>query len=291
MTTPYASTVLLAGAALILSACASKPPRIVVGSKNTTEQTIVGEIIAGHLEKQLPGVRIERRLGMGASAVVQGAMQSGDLDLYVEDVGTMLGTVLREEIPAEESLGLERARTQFQNLHRLTVLKPLGFHHQVVVVRSTSVKSTTLTAIADVGMTVRIGVAHELADRKDAFKVLTTKYRLTMRELPRQLDALAMYEALQAKTIDLAIGYASDAWVGEPGFELVKDDRNLLRSYPVCVVVSNRALGVAPPLQRVLEELSGRFADEKVHRLNLEVDLKHRSPAQVAREFMVAAGL
>ena len=295
MTTQYASVFLLAGAALTLCACGSKAPVLSVGSKNTSEQLILGEIVAAHLEKQLPGVRIERKLGLGATTAVQGAIQSGDIDLYVEDLGTMLGTVLKEDVPPDESVGLERARAQYQLLYQLTVLKPLGFHHQFVVVSKASgasgIKSDNLTAVGDSHTAFKLGVAYDLYDRKDAFTALTTKYRISMRELPLRMEPAVMYQALLNDSIDLAARYSTDSWTDQPGFKLLKDDRDLFPKQPACVVIRNQTLGSTTGLDRALEALSGIIKDNVIRKLNQEVDLKHRKPAELAKEFLASVGL
>ncbi len=295
MTTQYASIVLLVGAALLLGACGSKAPTLSVGSKNTSEQLILGEIVAAQLERRLPGVKVERKLGLGATTAVQGAIQTGDIDLYVEDLGTMLGTVLKEDVPADESVGLERARAQYQLRYQLTVLKPLGFHHQFVVVTNSSgasgIKTDNLTAVGDSHTGFKLGVAYDLYDRKDAFTALTTKYRISMRELPLRMEPAAMYQALLSGSIDLAAGYSTDSWTDQPGFKLLKDDRDLFPKEPACVVIRNQTLISTPGLDRALEALSGIIKDGALRKLNQEVDLRHRKPDQLAKEFLASVGL
>ena len=288
MTTKYACVALFACAALALSACGSKPPVISVGSRNSTEQLILGEIIAAHLEKQLPGVQIERKLGLGGPMAVQGAMQSGAIDVAVEDVGAMIGTVLNEDVPTDENVALQRARNQYQALFQVTVLKPLGFHHRFVVVGK---RAGTLTAAGETGTSVRFGVAHDLAERKDAFFMLMGKYRLSLRELPKSMDAPAMYEALKAGKIDYAAGFSTDAWIGEAGFSVLKDDRNLFLDHMSCIVSRNQALAAVPALQKTLDGLAGKIGDEAIRKMNREADLKHRDPAVVAKEFLAGARL
>ena len=295
MTTKHASVVLIAGAALALCACGSKSPSVSVGSKNTTEQSILGEIIAAHLEKQLPGVMIDRKTGLGGTLVLQGAMQSGAVDVYVEDVGTMIGGILKEDAPLDESVALERARTQYQRLFQLTVLNPLGFHHEFVVVSHTSgaarIKADSLTAIGEAGLSLKLGVAYDLFDRKDAFTALATKYKISMRELPLRMDAIAMYEALKNGTIDLAGGYSTDSWTDQTGFKVLKDDKELFPAHPACMVVRNQVLGSIPGLDRALGTLAGTINDDSMRKMNREVDLKHRPPSAVAKEFLGSAGL
>jgi glycine betaine/choline ABC-type transport system substrate-binding protein len=295
MKTEYASVVLIAGAALALCACSSKPPVITVGSKNTTEQLILGEILAAQLEKQLPGVTIDRKLGLGGTLVVQGALQSSGIDLYVEDIGTALGTILKEDLPADETISLERARSQYKTLFQLAILQPLGFHHKFVIVSQSTlppdVKGNDLTTVGASGRSWTMGIAYDLFDRKDIYTVLTTKYKISMRVLPRRMEATPMYEELRAGKLELGGGYSTDAYTDQPGFRVLKDDKQMFPAEPACIVVRMQTLAAQRDLERALDPLVGKFTNESMRKLNQEVDLKHRQPATVAKEFLASAGL
>jgi len=295
MKTKYASVALIAGAALTLCACGSKPAVISVGSKNTTEQLILGEIIAAQLEKQLPGVKIERKLAIGNTMGVHGALQSAAIDLYVEDIGTAFGTIFKEELPVDATVALERAGTSYQRLNQLTLMKPLGFHHEFVIVGQSKppadVKGNDLTSAGSSGHAWLLGIAYDLFDRKDTYTALTVRYKLSMRDLPKRMDATPMYEALNSGKIELAGGYSTDAYVDQPGFRILKDDQDLFRAQPACIVVRSQALANQPGLERALDALSGKFTDDIMRKLNQQVDLKHRAPAEVAKEFLASAGL
>jgi glycine betaine/choline ABC-type transport system substrate-binding protein len=291
-----ASVAVVAGAVLTLCACSSQSPTIRIGSKNTTEQMILGEIIAEHLEKQLPGIKIERKLGLGGTAVVQNALQSGGVDLYVEDMGTAVASVLQEDVPADAGVTLERARRQYQDLYQLTVLKPLGFHHRITFVgranSTVGLKANTLTAAGLSGHAWVLGLAYKFYDRKDAFTALTTKYNLSLRELPKPMDPAAMYEALATGIIEMAGGYSTDAWVDDPGNRVFEDDRKLFPAQDVCIIVRNQTLKDRAGLDSALELLPGKFTDKSVRRMNQDFELTpHRKPEEIAKAFLASVGL
>jgi glycine betaine/choline ABC-type transport system substrate-binding protein len=295
MKTRFASAVLLAGVVLGLTACGSKQPVISVGSKNTTEQMILGEILAAHLDKQLPGVKIVRKLGLGGTMVVHGALESGAIDLFVEDTGTALGMILKEDVPRDESVALERARAQYQRLYQLTILTPLGFHHRFVLVGQANspagIKADTLTAAGASGHAWKLGLAYDLYDRKDTFTVLTTKYRLSLPDMPKQMEPAAMYEALRSGSLEMAGGYSTDSWIDQPDFRMFKDDQDLFSSQPACVIVRSQTLKAQAGLESALAALSGKFTDDSMRKLNQEGDLKHRKPEEIAKAFLASAGL
>ena len=295
MKTSFVSVVIFA-ATLGLTACGSKQAVITVGSKNITEQLILGEILAQHLEKQLPGVKIERKLGLGPTMVVQGALQAGGIDLYVEDIGTALSSSLGEDPVADPAVALERARNQYDSRFQLKILSPLGFHHRFVVLGAINpppgVKGDTLTEAGKSGHGWLLGFSHGLYDRKDAFTTLTTKYNLSMGALPKQMDPRSMYEALKSGVIEMAGGYSTDAWADQPEFRVWKDDQELFSSQWACVIVRNQTLKAQAGLEKALEALSGKFTDDSMRKMNQQAELsEHRKPEEIAKAFLASAGL
>ena len=295
MTSNYASVLCITGAALALAACGTKPLVISVGSKNTTEQMILGEIFAAQLEKQLQGVKIERKLGMGNTMLLQGSLQSSAIDLYAEDTGTALGMILKETPPLDESIAFGRMQAEYKRLFQMTVLNPLGFHQKFVIVSQATaapgVKVDNLTAAGASKHAWTLGAAADFISRRDTFTALTSKYRISLRDSPQAMEPAALYEALRDHKIELAAGFSNDAWVDQPGFLALKDDQEIFAPHAVCIIVRNQALTAQPGLQRALEALSGKLTDAIIHKLNQEVDLKHRAASDVAKEFLTSAGL
>src|SRR5580704_2143045 len=111
--------------ALSVAACNSTP-HIVVGSKNFTEQVLLGEIVAQQIERRL-GVEVDRKLNLGGTLIAHEALKSGAIDLYPEYTGTALTAVLKQ--PA-----VKDAKTAFgivsQGYQRWGIdwLPPLGFN-------------------------------------------------------------------------------------------------------------------------------------------------------------------
>src|SRR5437763_15068667 len=92
---------------LLLAAGCGRPARIVVASKNFTEQVLLGEILAQQIERRL-GVTVDRRLNLGGTMLAHEAMVKGDIDLYPEYTGTALTAVLKQP-PVSDPLEIGRA--------------------------------------------------------------------------------------------------------------------------------------------------------------------------------------
>ena len=111
--------------AIIVTAGCSTKPRVVVGSKNFTEQVLLGEIIAQHIE-QKAGIPVERKLNLGGTLLAHEALKQGSIDLYPEYTGTALTAVLKQPVDRDRALVLNRVRDGYRPLG-LAWLQPLGF--------------------------------------------------------------------------------------------------------------------------------------------------------------------
>ena len=78
---------------------------VVVGSKNFTEQVILGELVAQAIEAE-GGVRVVRKLNLGGTFVCDAGIRAGGLDVYVEYTGTAVTAVFHEEVPHDSAQGL-----------------------------------------------------------------------------------------------------------------------------------------------------------------------------------------
>src|SRR5579862_9952951 len=114
--------------ALSVSACGPSQPHITVGSKFFTEQVILAELLAQHIEART-GIHVDRKSNLGGTLLCQKALLSGDLDLYVEYTGTALTAVLNET-PTDNSDAravYERVKQGYAERFNLDVTEPLGF--------------------------------------------------------------------------------------------------------------------------------------------------------------------
>jgi glycine betaine/choline ABC-type transport system substrate-binding protein len=90
----------------LLTGCSSGSPKIVVASKNFTEQVLLGEIVAAQIERRL-GIQVDRKLNLGGTLLAHEALKAGSIDLYPEYTGTALTAVLKQQ-PAKDAAGAFR---------------------------------------------------------------------------------------------------------------------------------------------------------------------------------------
>jgi glycine betaine/choline ABC-type transport system substrate-binding protein len=269
---------------LMLAGCSSKP-RIIVGSKNFTEQVLLGEIIAQHLERRA-GIEVERKLNLGGTLLAHKALESGGIDLYPEYTGTALTAVLNQPATRDSKKVLGLVRAGYSPLG-LEWLDPLGFDNTFAVVVRSEINLQSISAASARREPWRLGVGYEFVQRPDGLQGLVQTYGLRLNGDPVSMDLGLLYPALRSGRIDMAAASATDGQLTDPFFTVLADDRRYFPPYECAVVVRSQALRDFPALRETLGQLSGRITDVQMRRMNAAVDRDKRNPADVAREFLL----
>jgi glycine betaine/choline ABC-type transport system substrate-binding protein len=277
--------------ALASSAC-NREVRVRVGSKNFTEQLILGEIVAQHLENRLHG-HVSRRLDLGGTLLAQQAIETGDIDVYPEYTGTALTAVLKEAPLKDPRAALEAVRAGYRQWG-LEWLDPLGFENTFAMVIRTEDsrrrRASTLSEAAAAGPW-RMGVGYEFARREDGLPGLQKAYGLKLAGPPKTMDLGLIYQALSRGQVDMVAGNSTDGMLSVLPVTVLADDRHYFPPYQCALVVRQAAESRFPGLRSALAELSGRIDGDTMRRLNYELDGKHRPAREIARDFLRSAGL
>jgi len=274
--------------ALVAAGC-SREPRVRVGSKNFTEQLVLGEIVAQHLENRLRG-HVSRKLDLGGTLLAQQAIVSGEIDVYPEYTGTALTGVLKQQPRKDPGKVLESVRQGYREW-RLEWLDPLGFENTfAMVARNQDTGANTLSEAAR-EREWRLGAGYEFAHRPDGLPGLLRTYGLRMSGSPKTMDLGLLYQALMKKQVDLVAGNSTDGMLAVLPVKVLKDDRKYFPPYECALVVREEAERQFPALRPALAELSGRIDSQTMRRLNYELDGKHRPAREIARNFLRSVGL
>jgi glycine betaine/choline ABC-type transport system substrate-binding protein len=276
----------LLGLIVLLSACTSSKPTIVVGSKNFTEQVILGEIIAAQIERRLH-IDVDRKLNLGGTLLAHEALTGGSIDLYPEYTGTALTEVLHRPIEKDSAAVLDQVRQGYRALH-VTWLEPFGFNNTfAMVMLARTARENHVRTLSDAAARPwRLAVGYEFTQRPDGLTGLVQAYGLKIEGDPVVMDLGLLYAALKTDRVDLAAANATDGMLGHPEFVMLEDDRHYFPPYECAIAVRDETLQRFPQLRQVLAELSGRITAPTMRRMNEQVDIDHKAPADVAREFL-----
>ena len=264
--------------------------RVVVGSKNFTEQRILGELLAQTVESA--GLRAERRLDLGGTFVCDAAIRAGQIDTYVEYTGTALGAILKEEPGDDRSGVLERVRKAYAAAG-LVWTAPLGFDNTfALVIRGEDAGQLGVRTISDAvpqAPSWRAAFGYEFKERADGFPGLSRMYGLVFKEI-RIMDLGLLYRALVDRQVDVVAGNATDGQIESLKLAVLEDDKHYFPPYEAAPVVREAVLARYPALRAALDRLGGKLSAETMRRLNYAVDAEHRDPAAVVKEFLASAG-
>jgi glycine betaine/choline ABC-type transport system substrate-binding protein len=285
---------ILAGlTALALAGCSGERA-IVVASKNFTEQVILGEILAQHLERRL-GRRVDRKLNLGGTLLTHQALVTGEIDLYPEYTGTALTVILKLPPSSDAAAVLARVREEYRRQWGVEWLAPLGFNNTfAMAVRGETARRENLVTLSDAALRPGgwvLGMGYEFQQRPDGLQGLTKTYNLRWREPPKSMDLGLLYKAIEQGQVDMISGNATDGLLSVMDLKVLADDRSYFPPYQAAVLVRSESVERRPGLRQALAELSGQVSDQAMQRLNHRVDGKKLPVAVVAREFLESAGL
>jgi glycine betaine/choline ABC-type transport system substrate-binding protein len=287
---PVRAMLFLAGAILLSLALLhqgrNSPGSVVIGSKNFTEQVLLGEILAARLEER--GFPVDRRLNLGGTTLCHEAVRTGAIDAYVEYSGTALTDVLKEPATADPTAALGIVRDRYRGLG-LLVGAPLGFNNTFALVVRPEDAAAGLRRISDLAgraASLRVALFGEFLERADGLPGLQRAYGFRLGVRPIEMDLGLLYTALEKRQVDLVVGSATDGQIAARGFVVLEDDRAYFPPYDAFCVMNARSVTRHPGLDAAVASLAGRIDAATMRRLNHAVDGEHRAAADVAREFV-----
>jgi osmoprotectant transport system substrate-binding protein len=275
---------------LALTACGpSRENRIVVGSKNFTEQLILGELIAQQIENKthLP---VERRFYLAGTYICHQAILGGRIDIYPEYTGTALTAVLKEKPSADREKVYNEVRTSYEKQFKLEVGQPFGFNDTFAIeIRGEDARRLGLQTISQVAPYTpnwRAGFGYEFMERPDGYKGLAATYDLHFAGNPRIMDLGLLTRALKDKQVDLIAGNTTDGLIPALDLFVLEDDKHYFPPYEAIPIIRQETLARHPEVKQALDDLAGTISDQEMRQLNYAVDGQHRDVKQVVREFL-----
>ena len=277
--------VVLAGSALWAT---RSPGAIVVGSKNFTEQLILGEILAQAIERGT-GLPVQRRLNLGGTLICDRALITGDIDVYVEYTGTALTAIFHQPAANDPKRVTEMVRDLYSRSGR-TLLPPLGYDNTfAILVRGTEARARGLRTIDDAARVApqwRAGFGYEFLERPDGYAGLAKTYGLTFRSPPQVMDLTLSYRALASGQVDLIAGDATAGLIKGLDLFQLEDNRRYFPPYDAVPVARAETLLRYPQVRKAIEGLAGRITADAMREMNYAADALKQNPADIAKRFL-----
>jgi len=282
-------------AVVFSTSCRQTPQtKVTIGSKFFTEQVILAELLAQHIEART-GIPVIRKTNLGGTLLVHKALLAGELDLYVEYTGTALTAVLNETPQGDSNAVYNRVKQLYSDRFHFELTEPLGFENTfAMVIRGDDAKNLHLQKISDIvpiASKWRAGVGYEFLERPDGFPGLSKNYGLRFAGSPKVMDLGLIYRALVDHQVDIVAGNSTDGLIDSLGLVALEDDRHYFPPYDAVPIVRQSTLVQFPQLRAALADLAGKLSAADIRRLNYAVDAQHQDAAAVVRSFRQSRGL
>ena len=275
-------------------ACGRSENTIIIGSKNFTEQILLGELLAQQIEGTTH-YQVKRLFNLGGTFVCHQALVAGTIDAYVEYTGTALTAILREPPSSNSEEVYRTVQDAYSRRFNLEWLPPLGFTNTfAIMIRAEDANRLgvrTLTQLVEHAPRWHAAFGYEFLERADGFPGLAKAYGLRFADSPRVMDLALTYQALADHRVDVIAGDSTNGLVAALNLTVLEDDKQYFPPYQAAPVVSRQSIARFPDLERTVSRLGGMVSDDEMRRLNYEVDGKRRDVAAVVREFRSAKKL
>jgi osmoprotectant transport system permease protein len=254
---------------------------IKVGSKNSTESVILGEMLSQLVKKAGSDVIHQRQLG--GTRVLWDALLNGEIDAYPEYTGT-----LQYELLAEENLQTREQIKVALATRGLNMTQPLGFNNTYAIgMKDKLAEELDLRKISELKNypELILGFGNEFMDRADGWPGLQQRYRLSHQNVSGLEHDLA-YRGIESGTLDVTDLYATDAEIGHYNLRVLKDDLNYFPIYNAVILYRANLVQRAPDSIILFKQLAGAIDAPTMIGMNTEVKISGKNESKVAANFL-----
>ena len=262
---------------------------LTVGSKNFTEQIVLGEIYTQAL--RAAGYKVKKDLRLGSEVVAYKALRDGNVDAYPEYTGTSLTSffgVKVKDVPKDPKQAYEDAKAGYAKV-KITALAPTPFEntYRLGMTKAKAAELGNVTKTSDLEGKAQNLVVNghvECRQRIDCLLGVERTYGLKFKKF---LPAENKFQILDNGDADVAFVFTTDGLLATGKYAVLDDDKSLFPPYNISFTVRN---SVAQKLgargQKVVTDVQKYMTEEIMQELNARVDVNKKEPATVAAEYL-----
>jgi osmoprotectant transport system substrate-binding protein len=270
---------------------AAEGPIIRIGSKNFTEQAILGELYRQALEAK--GFAVVLKPDIGSTEIIHRALRRDALDMYPEYVGVLLSEVAKLTARPRSAAAAYEAAKEYEAKNGFVLLAQTPFSDaNALGVKPEFAARNDLRTIADLRRldgTVQIAALPEFRTRFEGLDGLREVYGLRNLEVRPVDDSSERYGALDDGSVDVASVFTTEPQLANDKYTVLDDPRGVFASGHVAPIVSEEILNAhGPRLQTAIDAVTRKLTTPAMRRMNAAVDVDRRKPAEVAEEFLRA---
>ena len=274
-------------------------PTIRVGSKNFTEEILLGEMYSQLLENA--GFQVERHLDIGPAPDTHAALVRGDIDLYPEYTGTGLTVILNQPPLTDTAQVYQTVSDTYKNEFNLVWLDPAPMNNtQAIAMTKSEAARLNIVTLSDF-----VARAREWAAAGTPLVLMGPEAFLTRPDgLPgikraygdfevdyRPVEIGSRYQSLTSGEATAVVAFGTDGEIGGYNLAVLIDDKQFFPPYQVAPVVRQDALDREPRIRDILNPLAPLLNDGVLQELNFYITGEGLTPSVVARNFLAQQGL
>ena len=273
---------------IVLTGC-SGGEKIVVGSKDFSENILLGEIFAQLIEEKTD-IKVDRKLNLGGTFVCFEAIKNGDIDIYPEYTGTGLTAQLKMDVISDQDEAYRVVAEEFNKQFDIKWLSPLGFNNTYTLAVTDKVYQQygvkTFSDLAKISGNLVFGAEHEFFDRQDGYDGLVQKYSMKFKGEPKKMNVSLKYQAIGNGDMDVTDAFSTDGAIKQYNLKVLTDDMGFFPPYYAAPIIKNATLEKHPELEDILNALANVIDDSTMTELNYKVDVEGKDVATVAKDFL-----
>jgi osmoprotectant transport system permease protein len=262
---------------------------IIIGSKNFTEQIILGEVLAQQIENN-SDLKVDRRFNLGGTFICHEAIKAQEIDGYVEYTGTAFTAILKQKPINNSQLVHQKIKEIYNSKFQLEVMPSLGFENTyAILIRGEDAQKYNIKTISEVAKYTpqwKAGFGHEFLAREDGYTGLSQTYNLNFSSQPKTMELGLMYRALAEKNVDLVAGNSTEGLISVLDLYMLEDDKKYFPPYEAVPIFNQQTLKQYPQIKPIIKQLSNQISSQEMRQLNYLVDHEKQSVTAVVKDFL-----
>jgi osmoprotectant transport system permease protein len=269
------------------------PAKIIIGSKNFTEQVILGELLAQHIENHTK-LKVDRRFNLGGTFIAHEAVKAGKIAGYVEYTGTSFTTILKEKPISDPESVYKKVKEYYDQKLKLAVMKPLGFENTfAMIIRGEDAKKWQIKSLSEAckySPQMKAGFGYEFLERADGYPGLSKTYNLKFANI-KQMELGLMYQALKEKQVDFIAANSTDGLIPVLNLVILEDDKKYFPPYQAIPIFNQEIIRKYPELTDTINQLGGKVSTTAIQKMNYQVDNQSQPVEKVVSEWLISQQL
>ena len=267
---------------------------IVIAGKLGSEPEILINMYKLLIENETD-LTVQLKPGLGKTSFVFNALKSGSIDIYPEFTGTAISEFLKEEaINNNQEDVYHQAKEGMMNKFGMVMLSPMKYNNTYALAVSKEMAETydlqSISDIKPIQETIKAGFTLEFNDREDGYLGIQNRYGITLPNITT-MEPKLRYQAIETGNIDLLDAYSTDSEIRQYNLQVLVDDQQLFPPYQGAPLLRKETLDKYPEIETALNKLANRITDDEMREMNYQVNVEGKNVEDVAREYLIKAGL